>query len=289
MQRLAVQTGDVPALRKGLSVLELLSASGPLTLTEIQHRGGLNKTMAFRIMRVLRETEYVRHDAGNHQFSLTHKLLTLGGTASSRLDIVAVAQPRLDALQARFDETVNLGVVEHGRVIYLAIAESNRRGLRMASFVGGRDHVHSTSIGKATLAFLPESEQEELLTTVSRPPVTERTLTGLDELRSDLARARARGFAIDDEENEIGARCVGVPVLSGGGRPIAAISISGPVGRIQGETIDRIAASLWTASRAISTQLGHTHDQSQPGGAAIDVDRLDDVSERLPRSRPDEP
>jgi IclR family acetate operon transcriptional repressor len=240
-----------------LAVLELLAADGPLTLAEIQRRGALNKTMTFRLVRVLRELGYVDRDPEAHRYSLALKLHRLGEAAAPRLDIIAAGQPRLDALRQVFGETTNLGVIDEGQIVYVAMAESSRPGLRMASHVGGRGGLHSTAMGKAMLAFLPEAEREALLAGVELMPVTPKTIVNLDELREELTRTRRRGHAIDNEENEIGARCVGVPILDANGRPLAAISISGPAGRIDEAALGAIADRLWSASREISARLGH--------------------------------
>jgi IclR family acetate operon transcriptional repressor len=240
-----------------LAVLELLATDGPLSLAEIQRRGALNKTMTFRLIRVLREMGYVRHDVESHRYSLALKLLKLGGVVAARLDIVSAGQPLLDELRVEFGETANLGVMDDGHVVYLAMAESSRLGLRMASHVGGHGCLHSTSIGKAMLAFLPEPEREAELASLDLLPVTPKTIVDLDELRDELARTRLRGYAIDNEENEIGARCAGVPVLDGDGSPLAAISLSGPTARIDDDALGAMAERLWEASREISSRLGH--------------------------------
>jgi IclR family acetate operon transcriptional repressor len=256
MQAAPVHNGDVPALRKGLAVLELLASDGPLTLAEIQRRGALNKTMTFRLIRVLRETGYVRHDLESHRYSLALKLLNLGGAVTARLNIVRVGQTLLDHLRGEFGETINLGVMDEDHVVYVAMAESSRPGLRMASRVGGHGCLHSTSIGKAILAFLPEPDREALLANLAWTAVTPKTITNLDDLRHELERTRLRGYATDNEENEIGARCVGVPILDGAGRPLAAISISGPTARIDNGALGAMSERLWKASREISSRLG---------------------------------
>jgi IclR family transcriptional regulator, acetate operon repressor len=258
MQAAPVHTGDVPALRKGLAVLELLAADGPLTLAEIQRRGALNKTMTFRLIRVLRETGYVRHDLESHRYSLALKLLDLGGAVAARLDIVRVGQPLLDQLRGEFGETINLGVMDELHIVYVAMAESSRPGLRIASRVGGLGCLHSTSIGKAILAFLPEPDRDALISKLVWTAVTPKTITNLDDLRDELERTRLRGYATDDEENEIGARCVGVPILDGAGLPLAGVSVSGPAARMNDDALDAMSERLWEASRKISSNLGYS-------------------------------
>ena len=257
MRESGTPTDDVPALRKGLAVLESLAHDGAATLTELQQRSGLNRTMTFRIARTLRERGYVRYDPISRRYALSLRLFELGRAAAVQLDVVAVAQPHLDDLRLEFGETANLGVLEDGHAVYVAMAESSRRGLRMSSHVGGRDHLHSTSIGKAILAFLPGTAREELLAVLPRPRVTPRTIVDLDELRAELAMTRRKGFAVDNEENEIGARCVGVPILDGADQPLAAISLSGPVGRFGDDLVNIFVDRLWRSSRDISHRLGH--------------------------------
>jgi IclR family acetate operon transcriptional repressor len=252
-----VGSGDVPALRKGLLVLEALAAGGPLTLSEVQRACALNKTMAFRLVRALREQGYVRHDEKTHRYALTLKLLTLGEAVGAQVDLVSAGKEQLDDLCSEFGETANLGVLQEGHVVYVAISESGRRGLRMSAVVGGRDALHSTSIGKAVLAFLPEPEREKQLAELLLPPVTPNTIVDAARFRAELMRTRDRGFAVDDEENELGARCVGVPVLDGHRQPIAAISLSGPVTRIHDGLVAVIGERLWLSSRAITQRLGY--------------------------------
>jgi IclR family acetate operon transcriptional repressor len=137
------------------------------------------------------------------------------------------------------------------------MAESSRPGLRMASRVGGSDCLHSTSIGKAILAFLPKPDRESALADLQWTAVTPKTITNHDHLRDELERTRLRGYATDNEENEIGARCIGVPILDGAGLPLAGISVSGPTARMNDDVLDAMSKRLWEASREISSNLGY--------------------------------
>lgn len=265
--------GDVPALRKGLSVLQLLADAGPLTMAEIQRGADLNKTMTFRLLRVLRELGYVRQDAVSRRYALALKLLELGNAVAAGMDVVSVSQPLLDDLAAEFDETINLGVMDGGQVVYVAMVE-RQHGLRMTSRVGGRDGLHSTSIGKAILAYLPDAQRDAILSTFPLPRLTPRTVTDVGALRAELIRTRVRGYAIDDGENEEGGRCVGVPILGADGMPFAGLSVSGPSSRIDDERIKLFADRLWAASGEIARRLGRaTGDQAQePGVVSTTLD-----------------
>ena len=248
---------EVPALRKGLLVLELLARHGSLTMAEIQQRAQLNKTMTFRLLRALGEHGYVEHDEVSHRYSLGLKLLELGGAVTVSLDLASLSQPLLNDLRMTFRETVNLGVLRDDHILYVAIAESSRPGLLMASYVGNRNHLHSTAIGKVILAFLPDDDRHEILAGYPMPRLTSHTITEPALLDDELDLTHRRGHAVDNEENEIGARCVAVPILDSRGRPLAGVSISGPISRIDDATIERMAEQLWAVSHEISRRLGY--------------------------------
>ena len=257
---------DVPALRKGLVVLELLAARGPLTMAELGRASGLNRTMIFRLLRALDEMGYVAHDAVRRHYGLGLRLLELGSAVAARLDLVTVARPLLAELREETQETVNLGVLDGNEIVYVAMMESPL-GLRMSARLGSRDPIHSTSLGKAVLAFLPAPERAALVASLpSLPCLTPHTIVDAAALEIDLARTRERAYALDDEENEPGARCVGVPVLDSEGRPLAGLSVSGPVGRIDPARADWIASRLWQASRELSRRMGQA-----PGGAPAQI------------------
>ena len=248
---------DVPALRKGLAVLDLLAARGPMTMKELQLASGLKRTMTYRVLRALSETGYVTHDLVQRHYSLGLRLLQLGAVVVERLDVAAIARPLLAELREETRETVNLGVLDGNETVYVVMMESPL-GLRMAARLGGREPAHSTSLGKAVLAFLLPAERDEIVKSLlPLRAMTAATLVDTAALARNLTLTRERGYAFDDEESEVGVRCVGVPVLDGVGRPLAGMSVSGPVGRIDLARAERLAAQLWEASREISRRVGH--------------------------------
>jgi IclR family acetate operon transcriptional repressor len=245
----------VPALRKGLALLELLADHGSMSLAQVERESGLNRTMAYRLLRVLGELGYVEHDLVRHQFALGARLLGLGAATAQRMNLAEIARPCLDAVRSELQETVALGVLAGNQVIYLGMlpgAESPD----LAAPMSLRDAAHSTSVGKAILAFLPEPQRESRLAALlPLPPVTPTTIVDLHALEQDLARTRERGYSLEDEENTPGARGVAVPVLDARGLPVAALALAGPVERIDLGRADRMAARLWRASREVSRRL----------------------------------
>jgi IclR family acetate operon transcriptional repressor len=158
-------------------------------------------------------------------------------------------------LRDEFGETVNLGALSLGRVVYLEMLESER-GLRTTVDVGAFDHVHTTALGRAILAALPPEEARAIVETIELVPVTSRSLVEVDAVLAEVERTRARGYAFDDEENEVGVRCIGVPIHDELGRAVAALSISGPVSRIDTGLVERVAVRLLEAAREVERGMG---------------------------------
>ncbi|MBV9278703.1 MAG: IclR family transcriptional regulator [Chloroflexi bacterium] len=246
---------DIAVLNKAIDVLEYLADGNAWSVSDLSVCTGLNKATVYRILGTLERRAYVRKDPDKRQYSVGRALLALSRSVLSSSDLTKVSRPILLKLREEFRETVNLGVIDNGHLLYLDVLESER-GLRTSVALGSRDHLHSTALGKAMLASLPPAEARRLLSRGPRTQVTPRTITNLAEILRELDAVRERGYAVDREENETGAHCVGVAVLGGDGRPLAAISMSGPAWRVPEDAISQIGARLRDASHAIELALG---------------------------------
>ncbi len=160
----------------------------------------------------------------------------------------------MQALWERSGETVNLGVLARGGVLYVDILESPQ-ALRATSQIGTFDALHSTALGKAILSRMPQSERQVLLADVQLVPRTTHTATSTAGLNAAIDVASQKGLAVDDEENEIGMRCVAAPILNADGWPLAAISVSGPSSRMSHAEIERIGAELRSGCASVSRAL----------------------------------
>jgi IclR family acetate operon transcriptional repressor len=250
---------DVAVLQKALDVLEVLSQRTDLGLSELSTQTGVSKASTYRVLSTLEARGFVTKDPETRKYSPGVKLIALSCAVVSRVDLVAAARPYVVDLQATFDETVNVGILADGEVLYVDILES-AQGLRMAAAVGDRNALHSTALGKAILSALPASEARELLTAYRRVAATPKTIVGLEALMDDLAVCATRGYSVDDEENEVGARCVGVPIRDFSGRAVGAVSISGPVARIPLELIATIGSRLEEVAAGIEARMGFQSD-----------------------------
>ena len=172
------------------------------------------------------------------------------------MDLVREATPYLKELVNQCNETVHLGVLEEGEVLYLAKEESSKT-IRMCSYVGKRAPLHCTALGKVLLAYLPEEERKKILEQKGLLRFTEKTITDKKELEKELNKIKKQGFALDREENEKDVRCIAAPIKNYQGKVIAAISISGPVYRIDINKQNHLKEALIRTSKKVSKRLGY--------------------------------
>jgi DNA-binding IclR family transcriptional regulator len=243
---------DTP-LKRAVGVLSLVSEHPDgLTRAEIGRALDLPRPTAHRMTRTLEELGLIRAIGNGRRFGLGPSLIRWGFAALEALDLPAVAHPHLVHLVAETSETAHLGMRDGSTVVYLDRVDSPQP-VRMASRLGGAMPSHSTALGKALLAAADPNEWESHLQTPLEAR-TPRTITDREELRQEIARCRARGFALDLEENELGVVCAAAVVRDHRGEPIAAVSVSVPKFRLQG--IDSLAASVRSAAADISRELG---------------------------------
>lgn len=247
---------QLQSLDRAVAVLELLGESeGPLSLADVCERMSLHKSTGHRALMVLERSGLVERTSTN-RFRLGLKLYELGTRAIEQVDLRARVQPWLRRLAAQVGETIHLGVLQKATVVYLDKVEPSNRRVWLASRIGTANPVYCTAMGKAMLAFLPSDAAAEIIARMRFTRFTPRTLATPEALQRALERVRRRGYAIDDEEVECGVRCVGAPILNETGRPVAAVSVSGPSSRITQQSVPGIAEHLLRCCREISGSLG---------------------------------
>jgi DNA-binding IclR family transcriptional regulator len=194
-------------------------------------------------------------DSGRYRLGL--RLFELGSKAISVLDLREQAHPFLSQVMSETQETVHLCVLDQDEMLYVEKLEP-QRSVRLASRVGRRAPAYCTSVGKAILAELADAEVNAIVRRSGLKRITPHTITTAAGLKTELKGIRELGYAIDNEENEEGVRCVGVAVRDHSRRPVAAISVSGPAFRLGRGNIGRIARSLRQAAEALSSELGYS-------------------------------
>ena len=231
----------VQSAQRIFRLLELLARQGTMGVTELSTASGLNKTTVFRQLNTLIELGYVCRDAAG-RYRLTLKLLTVAGWQLARSDLRAEVHPYLCELAEAGGETVHLVQREGSQIVYIDKVEPTVNSVRMVSRVGLRQPMTCTAVGKALLAALPASERTAIWAADPPQPLTAHTIV------------RACGYATDDEENELGVRCVAValPDFAGGAR--CAVSISAPITRLPDRRVPELAALLLGMKRKIENQ-----------------------------------
>lgn len=241
---------------RALAILDILgTVHGDSSLTELCVALNLHKSTLHRLMMVLERHRLVDKNADTGRYRLGLKLFELGSKAIASLDLREQARPHLTRIQQETEETVNFAVLDQGQVLYIAKIEP-QRNLRIAAHVGHRFPAYCTALGKAMMAELSDPEVDSILSTCEMVAKTPNTITSPAMLKDELRIIRSRGYSIDDEENDEGARCVGVAVRDQRGRPVAAISVSGPASRVTKSKVPEIAKVVMRAAETLSRELG---------------------------------
>lgn len=248
------RTYRVPSVERAFQVLEVISQSpNGLTLSEITERTGIPKTTAFMLVSVLRDMGVLgQHDA---QYMLGPILAKLGGQALRRLDLRTLAAPYMQRLMEQTGFTSHLGVLTGQELIFIDKVESERF-IQFLTYPGMSQPFYLSSLGKAIASFLPAEEFEALLAGCPFVRKTDYTITDADAFRRIASVIRAQGYAIEDEENEEGVRCIGAPIFDRDGRPAAAISITALRSQLPVEDFPQVAALVIEAANGVSLQMG---------------------------------
>jgi DNA-binding IclR family transcriptional regulator len=251
---------QLQGLDRVVAILDLLGASdNSLSLAEICQRMNLHKSTAHRALMALERTGMIER-APASRYRLGLKLYDMGSRAVEQIDLRSRVHPHLRKLALRVGETVHLGVLHKTRVVYIDKIEPINRRVCISSRTGTSNPVYSTSLGKAILAYMPAEDVAKTISKIQFKTFTSKTLASGEELLDALERVRRRGYAVDDEEMEIGTRCVGAAILDAGGHPIAAVSISGSTTRLAAHCVPAIAQHVVHCAGEIASQLNKERD-----------------------------
>jgi DNA-binding IclR family transcriptional regulator len=248
-------TVSVGVISKVLLILEALQGSPVgLGLKAICDATGINKSTAHRFLEHLKREGYLlRTEAGTYLFG--PRLTQMSSCASRSATLQAVARPVLLDLWRSTQETVNLGVMDQGTVLYIDIMESQHE-FRLVSRIGTRRSLHVAALGKAMAAFLPAGEYERALGGIVFQRATPKTIGNMAQLRAELEKVRRLGYAVDNEEALMGCRCVSAPILNSDKVAIGALSVSGPVTRVSLTEVPRLGKEVKAAAKAVSLEMG---------------------------------
>lgn len=244
------------SVRNAILVLEHLAKMDyPQNLSTISKALGMNKSTVYRLLSTLEESHYVSQNESTRQYSLGARVSWLSSRFLEKNEIRKAARPYLEALNQKIDETIHLGIMEHSGVTYIDKI-NGREAVIMASQIGGRTAVHCTALGKALLAFQPETKWREYVGQNGLPARTERTITDPEEFYKELTKIRATGISIDNIENEDGIRCVAAPIFDANNNVVAAVSISSWIINMTMARVNQVTPLLQSTTADISAHLG---------------------------------
>lgn len=251
--RAGLRGPGVQSLERALDIMEILSRSeGEIGVSEIGTEAGLANGTVHRLLATLHHRGYARQNPKTRKYSLGVKSLTLASSAQDRIG--PLSRPFLRELMEISQESANLAGLEKNSIVYLEQVPASRM-VRMFTEPGNRAAPHATGSGKVILAYQPEELVEAIVRRVGMPGFTSQTITDLARFRDELAGIRVLGYALDSEEVEEGVRCLAAPVFSPDGRTIAAMSISGPVGRLGETRVEELVPHIKRIARAFSDSL----------------------------------
>jgi IclR family KDG regulon transcriptional repressor len=246
----------IGSVQRAIDILDLFNVHTPeLGTTEIARSMSLPKSTVAGLVSTLEQNGYLDQNPGNRKYRLGLKLAERAGVFLELLDLRRIAASVLEGLRDECNESINLAVRDGAYVVYIERMHGTS-ALGVRSEIGKRERVHSTALGKAILAFLPIEEVHHFVLEYKFEPVTPHTITDPAAFLVELQKTRQRGFALDNEENELGGRCVAAPIIDYLRKPIAALSISVPLQRLPEERIDALGARVLQAARQISQKMG---------------------------------
>ncbi|MFM4871487.1 DNA-binding transcriptional regulator KdgR [Aeromonas veronii] len=249
---------SVSSVLKVFGILQALSEQKDIGVTELSQRIMMSKSTVYRFLQTMKTLGYVNQEGETDKYTLSLKLFELGGRALEHQDLIQIADVQMHRLGKLTKETLHLGALDENSVVYLHKIDSEYN-LRMYSRIGRRCPLYSTALGKVMMAWLPEEEVRSMLAGVTFERFTEHTLANVDALLAELAQVRKQGYAEDNEENENGLRCFGVPIYNRMGRIITGLSLSLPIVRFEESKRAELVSLLHEAAARISAELGY-HD-----------------------------
>jgi DNA-binding IclR family transcriptional regulator len=242
-------------LHKTLDILEEIKTNhSGYRLAELARKVELPKATVYRILTTLEGRGYLDR-ASDGSYRMAKKLFELQRAEPLEQILHRAAQPVMERLVASSKETVNLGILDAGEVVVINTVESPL-AVRMSSKIGNRRYLHTTALGKVLLSAMPDKEVARLIKLKGLPKVTNTSLTTKSALNADLQKVRRLGWALDNQENEIEGRCIGAPIFGPEKRTVAALSISGPVFRMDLARARSLVPALKSACAEIARAVG---------------------------------
>lgn len=254
------QSPTIQVIERMFTLIDVLaSREEAISLKEISAKAGLHPSTTHRILNDLATGRFVdRPEAGSYRLGM--RLLELGNLVKSRLNVRDAALAPMRELHKQIQQPVNLSIRQGDEIVYIERAYSERSGMQVVRAIGGRAPLHLTSVGKLFLAADDPQRVRAYATRTGLAGHTKNSLTQLPALERELARVRQYGIARDNEELELGVRCMAASIFDDQGKLVAGLSISAPAGRLEDEWLPKLQAT----ALEISNTLGYRPDKPRP-------------------------
>lgn len=247
----------IQSVQRALKILDLFNEhTTELKITEISERTGLHKSTLHSLLKTLLEERYISQNNENGKYRLGLKLVERGNVVVNTLDIRQTARKYLLYLSMETGQTAHLGILDGQYSVYIDKVEGKKAVIRYSQ-IGKRIPLHSTALGKTLLAYQLPEDIKRLLNSYEYTQPTENTITNEANLLKELEKVRAQYYAVDNQENEQGVRCIAVPLLNHENKVIAGISISTLTARVNDSELDEYITLLKKSGQELSKQLGY--------------------------------
>ncbi len=247
----------IQAVSHALDLLEQFHGDiDELGVTELSKRLKLHKNNVFRLLATLESRGYIEQNKATENYRLGLKALELGQTFIRQMGLLRQAKPILEQMVEESNETSYVAIYKDNYIVYLDVVETNLT-VRVVSRVGSRLPAYCTAAGKVHMAYMTDEELEELISDMKFKQITPTTISSPEALREALVKVRELGYAMDDEELDLGVRCIAAPIRDYTRRIVGAISVSGPTMRVSNERIEsELVPLVLKSATELSTRLG---------------------------------
>lgn len=242
------------SLIRGLEILKMFDAShSTLSLAEIASKMGVSRTVPFRFLYTLQHMGYLFQDETTKRYQLTPKVMELGFAFLNTMQLPELARPYLEKLRDQTGASAHIGILDGNEVVYIARAATSTNFSTLNVMIGSRLPAHATSMGKVLLAFLSEEKRIALMETVNLQSFTSQTKTMMRDLNEQLEEIRRNGYAVSNEEFEIGICSVAVPIFDRDGVISAAVNVAAPTSILSADILEsQIIPAVRETAKALS-------------------------------------
>ncbi|HME31476.1 MAG TPA: IclR family transcriptional regulator [Terriglobales bacterium] len=253
------------AVERTILILEAVGQrEGGMSNADFHRKLKIPKSSASYILRTLEQHGYVRRDLDSGKYRLGMKVVSLARAALGGVEVREVALPIMRHLVDHIHLTTHLAILDHEEAVYVEKVEEPSF-IKMDTWIGRRMEVHSTAVGKALLAYLDPEERETIIRHRGMKKLTPHTITSMAKLMKEFERVRQLGYSVDDEENSLGARCVGAPIFNSQGQVEASLGSTGTITDVPRDAVPRLAQIVKDAARRISHRIGYRGPYPRPG------------------------